>query len=668
MKVYLEKGELVLPKDFSFEITHKNPFFSNEGASSAPATVPPLYRNLELLGHPEDTHKTTRPVREFDATLSAGLFFAKCKLVLDSASKKEGASISLAMKESVMYAELQDKKLTELFAGKFDNASAEPWEIYHGNRSTGWFDDEEDEIAKMLCIFPVAADENEGSVFIVNEPGQNDFKNNIQVQDKDGNTVQMAQYYGRTPFLYLWALIETTFELCGYKVVENVFHTAAPLKDIVVLNNTVDSLQARGSLILAGTAIRYEQLVPDITVGDLINWLRDKFGAVVCAENGEVSIRLFKDLVALAYDMDLSPYVREEISVAQQEPKRLEISVDTDIDSADPAAETLEDLIAAYATRAEVDNFEQMLGEGLFYHLPLGKYYHKADEDASPALVGSDAYKYSRTIKDVDTEELKGDDLFVPQILYNGRYLPYIGETVRRWTPRLGDLNENYSQKLMICYAPFNDEKGCYAGSSYGFDEDGSPIEGYPALTPEGLYLQYWQKYQELLLNACPEISCQMDIPVNDLLSLDIATPKRLNGDLVLIKEIKFSINDNGISACDMVLQQVAQFDDQVEIPVVAISGNLTWKRVSTKDPNIYTHGTTADGIEILERDGLTDYTSADAPAQLPARPGVITMKRQRWIRYKKYESYHSFLSWGHSESTLTHYYDEYFISTFNGQ
>ncbi|MBQ9474667.1 MAG: hypothetical protein IJU69_00215 [Bacteroidales bacterium] len=672
MKLYLEKGELVLPNDFSFEITHANPFFSNEGASSAPATIPPLNFNFELLGHPEDTHKLTRPVREFDATLSAGLFFAKCKIVLDSASRKEGTSISIALKESVMYAELQDKKLPELFAGKIENLNVRLWDIYHGDREFPWITPGEDpyieEAAIPVCVFPVASDEDEESVFIINEPnaqGTNftgSVARTIQIGD---DQVEVPARYGVEPFLYLWALIEETFKLCGYTVTYNVFKETSPLKDIVVLHNAVDTNLVRYS----NNKVNYSMVVPDITVGDLINWLRDKFGAVVCAENGEVSIRLFKDLVTQAYDMDLSGYARDEVSVSAAEPKRLEISADTGIVSAAPAADSLEDLIAAYENRAEVDDMSEMVGEGLFYYKALGKYYYKEDSSSTPVLVGTDAFKYARPVKDVSVEELKGDDLFVPQILVNGRYLPYIGSSVRRITDCAGDRDENYSQKIMICYAPFNETKGCYAASSYGYDEDGNPLDGYPALTPESLYSQYWQKYQEIILNGCPEISCSFDIPVNDLLSLDIATPKRFNGDLVLIKELQFSIDDKGISACEMVMQQIATFEDAVEIPALRISGSLCWERVSTRDPNIYTHGTTYDGISILEFDGLTDYTAADAPAQIPTRPGVITMKRKRWIRYRKYWSYYKwFLDQAHGSYDTCHYYEEYFISTFHGQ
>lgn len=523
-----------------------------------------------------------------------------------------------------------------------------------------------EEEALPLCVFPVACDQDEGTVFIINEPnaGNTDFKgSSSRTISIKGESVSVPRKYGTEPFMYLWGLIEETFKLCGYTVTYNVFKESSPLKDIVVLHNAVDT----NIYGYSNNAVEYSMIVPDITVGELIGWLRDKFGAVVCAEDGEVSIRLFKDLVALPYDMDLSAYAREDLSVSYEPSKRLVISVDTDIDSAAPAAESLEDLIAAYSSRAEVDNFDQMVGEGLFYHLPLGKYYHKADSSSSPELVGSSAYKYSRIIQDIDTEDLASDDLFVPMILYNGKYYPYIGDSARRKFMDAGDYDEKYSQKLLICYAPYNQTKGRYAGTTTGCDEDGNAINGYPALIPEEIYKAYWINYQNILLNANPEISCQMDIPINVLLSLDIATPKRLNGDLVLIKEIKFNLSDTGVTVCDVVLQQIAQYEDAIEIPNVQITGELQWSYVNTKDPNIYTHGTTADGIQILETDGLTNYTSGDAPTALPSRPGVVTMKRERWIRYKKYESYHSFLSWGHSESTLTHRYTEYFISIFNG-
>lgn len=674
MKVYMKNGELTLPQDFSFEITHTNPFFSTDGASSAPVTLPPTQENLEALGHPEDTHKLSRTVKNFDAQLYAGIFFANCKLVVDSASRKSGISASLALKESVMYGELQDKKLTELFAGKFDTLNGSFWSIYHGDRYDPWvqegYDPHIEEVAKPICVFPVVSDYKHNDTggddyFIVNEPNaqHTDFKaansRTVKVGDE---LISMPRKYGLEPFMYLWGLIEETFKLCGYTVTENVFKTTSPLSDIVVLHNAVDTninMYSNGTIL-------YSMIVPDITVGELIGWLRDKFGAVVCAENGEVSIRLFKDIVAQQYDVDLTPYMRDDLTVNHPEPKRLEIEMETSIESAEPAADSLEDLIAAYSSRALVASQSAITGTGLFYVLPLGKYYYVESSGATPVKVGSDAFPYKRIIKDMAAENLKLQDEFVPTVEISGKYYPYIGESVRRRIDNAGDRDENYSQPILICYAPFNSTDGRYAGSSYGYKENGTAINGYPALTPESLFETYWQKYQDLILNGCPELTCELDIPIETLLSMDITTPKRLDGDLVLIKDLKFTLSDEGVSSCEATFQQIAEYSDAIEAPEIAIaSGTLRWKYVNTR--TIFNHGTTKDGDEVTRTDGLTDYTQADAPSQLPDRAGVVAMYRKRWLDYTHYTSYKSFLSWGHSSWGATENYEEYFISTFNG-
>lgn len=668
MNLYLEKGELVLPEDFSFEITHNNPFFSTEGSASAPVTLPPVPLNFEILDHPEDTHRLNRVVKNYDAQLQAGIFFSKCKLVVDGASRKGGISASLALKESVMYAELQDRRLTELFAGQYPYADSTPWVLYHGNHVplTNHTSREE---PKKICFFPVACDQRkvtvgateEVVVSVINEPGENSFKDTARNWFVNGGNVSMPAKYGVVPFLYLWALIEDAFALCGYTVTANVFKTEAPLKDIVVLHNTADVLVGSGATI--GGYDKWK-LVPDITMGELIGWLRDKFGAIVSAENGEVSITLFRDAVAQAYDMDLSGFVRDDIQVTHPEPRRLELEMETDIDSAAPAAEDMESLVANYHTRAFVDTVDEITGTGLFYVLTLGKYYYRKDADTDPVMVGTDAFRYARNVKDIEPEVLKTSDTFVPMIEYGGRIMPYIGSSVRRSVEAAGDCEEGFSQPLMVCYAILHD--GHYSGSSYGYAEDGTEVEGYPALIPEDIFLEYWQRYQELIVNGCPELSCSLDLPIDILLSMDITTPKRLNGDLVLVKELRFNLGDDGVSSCEATFQQIASYEDAVELPDIRISNpTLGWKLVNTCTISAY--GNTKDGVTIDETDGLTDYTAADAPEQVPDRAGVVAMRRTRWLRYTKYTSYKQFLGWGHSSYSSIHHYEEYFISTFNG-
>lgn len=657
MVLKVEKGEIILPQNFTFEITRKNPFFSNEGSSSAPATLPAVRQNLELLGHPEDTHKTTRQMKSFEATLSSGLFFANCKLVLDSTSEKNGIAASLALNESVMYSELQNKKLVELFMGKIDTLNEDYWDIYHGDHDDPVNGGEGE--GTYLCVFPVATDQDNGKVFVVNEPNSSDstfIGRNARTVTIKGESVSVGRDYGLAPFVYLWALIEQTFKLCGYTVSENVFRTGI-LKDIVVLHQTVD---VNTNSAWNNDLIRYPQMVPDITVGDFINWLRDKFGAIVCAQDGDVSIRLFRDIVQQQYDLDLTAYLCDEVTVTHPDQRRLEIEVGTDIESAAPAADSLEDLIDKYAHRALVDRVEDITGTGLFYVLPLGKFYYKKNDSDTPKMVGTDAYKYTRTIKDIEVEGVKTDDSFVPTIKTGALYMPYIGDSVRKNRDVAGDMNREYSQPFLICYGIMMD-KGRYCGSSIGYDEDGVLHEEYKPLTPEGLYAEYWQKYHDIILNGAPELSCKMAIPTTVLLSMDIVTPKLLNGDIVLIKDLKYNISEDGTSICDVTFQQLTTYTNAEEIPNPQISGTLRWKIVNTR--SVYNSGTTRNGIKVIQLDGVTNYTTSDAPSEVPTRAGVIAKRRKRWLRYIKYES--GFL-W-HSETTMTHYYEEYFISTFNG-
>ena len=115
MNLRLDRGEISLPKDFKFDIQSNHPFFSNEGTASVPATIPPSQQNRLLLGNPENQHAAHRFTKKLPAQLSHGIYSKRCQIIIDSASEKSGISTSLALQESEMYAELQDKKLQDIF-------------------------------------------------------------------------------------------------------------------------------------------------------------------------------------------------------------------------------------------------------------------------------------------------------------------------------------------------------------------------------------------------------------------------------------------------------------------------------------------------------------------------------------------------------------------------
>ena len=114
MKLIVDKGELNLPEDFSFEIEQNSAFFSDDGAASVAATIPATPEDLAKLDNPTRIARNTRFVNLFPAILSHGIFQKKGNLVVTSASK-EGITCAMALEDSEFYSQWKDKNLKELF-------------------------------------------------------------------------------------------------------------------------------------------------------------------------------------------------------------------------------------------------------------------------------------------------------------------------------------------------------------------------------------------------------------------------------------------------------------------------------------------------------------------------------------------------------------------------
>ena len=682
MNLRLDMGELSLPKDFRFDITANHPFFSNDGSSSTPTTLPSTPGNRELLGAPENHNAAKKYSRHMQATISHGVYSKRCRLVVDSAAKTGGITAALALEESELYAEHQDKKLKDIINVSFQRVA--PPDI------SGWLYSLYTSRNGDFVFLKVAADaedatsaDSTGSTrkasVVLNETvtsnGTTTMKMSGYTRKVDnGNggqsTISLPSYYGLTPFLKLHALIRKTFEALGYTVKENIFATDYTLSSIVVLHNTADSMvnflrqMVSGAYFIA--TIRYPDMVPSMTVGELIEWLHDKFGAFVSLRGNEVRIRLMRDILAAPYDQDLSGYLRDEVTVQRPDPIMLRIGCQHDIEGSEPAADTLEDLREAYSSLVTCYHVSEAQGVGLFHILPLGKFYFRNQAGDGLVKVGSDGFDCYRKLN-VDTQEIISDDLFVPMILHNGEYMPYIGETIRRHID-IDDKDAEAEQKMMICYCQNN---GRNYGTLYWYQPDGNTAwnPNAPDLIPEGLASEYWSAYRRLLLDAAPTLSAKLDIPLQVLITMDLYTPKLFQGSKVIIHSIKYSLTNSGVSTCDITFLRIQSVVDGEEITDPVFGSNLKWQLVNTRKTftNVSGSGRKRNGKEVIELDGVTDYTDSDKPDYTPAHPGIIEKKRSRWLKYKVY-SFQSggwFLWYWESSSswTGTENYEEYFIS-----
>lgn len=674
MKITVEDGVLDLPKDFTVEIEHNNPFYSDEGSSSIPASLPASAENRRILGWPESANRAKRFIRERAAFVECGAFRKRCRLITESAGL-DGISASLAIRESEMYVELQERKLKDLLANRIFGmtklTTGTPYEVYKGDHRENWY------LNDVAC-FPVASDlDDDGNVFTINRVSSDgssliDAARTVTI---NGESHSVPAGYGVSMYLYLWALIQYTFEECGYSVKTNAFASDGRLKHLVILNSLADLLN-ESEYSSTFWSFRYSDLIPDMTVGELITWLHDKFGAVVTCDCETVEIRLFEHLAAENPDADLSGFCIGNETVTYPAPSGLKITTGTSINGAEPAAESLEALRKKYSNCAEVNSIDEISGSGLFKVLPLGKYYYRAaNQDSGQTFLGSDAFAYARESSG-SNEEISPKDVFVPMITVDGRLMPYIGGRLHKYTADIE--NDSESQELMICNAIFIDGKN-FCGSSNRYDEEGGthtlsydhPLKDdtligswapertrystHLTLTPEGLRQPFWKIHESNMLNSAPEITAELSIPMDVLLSYDLCFPKLFKGCKVMVKSLTYSLSDSPNITAKAVMQMLHGYEDAVQPATILFNAAYVWAHTTTQ--SIFS----GNGYTILETDGLEDYTAA--PESDPTHSGQIVMRRRRWLKYRYTKKVKKW--WGSSttEHTGTHEYEEYFIS-----
>lgn len=656
MKIETQKGELMLPDGFTFDIQVTNPLFSNDGSASIATTLPATNENCKILSRPERLARSARPVRKFSAILRHGVFQKKCSMIIAGCSRTEGIEASLAFHESELYAEFKGKNLKDVFetinvsASDFDLTSidtcmADLYSEYYRSPS-----DHEN-----FAIFPVAIEKDDSGFNILNETSDDSFvyaKRNITQGD---DTVSVPVGYGITPFLWLHRAVRLLFELSGYEVERNDFEDV-PFSRIVLINNCSDTF-------CKGPKITFRDLVPSVKVEEFMLWLYDRFGAFVAVDGKSVRIMMQQKVLSSKYDLDLSGYMRGTPSITYPVSSRVVLSCDTSLDSAEPPAESLLQFRMKHSVVREKTIDEDPEANGVVFRKQIGKYYLvKNYPSYKEILLGSNCFRYDRDNSE-DSEAFAAADRFLPMISGDVRLMPYIGDRIHNNTNIANEIEED-EQPIQICYAMYSSDG--WFGTTLHYDFSGLDIGTagcmpVPDLTPDGLYPFCWSDYNDMLLNATPEITAQLDYPPAVLMSMDICTPKILNGVKVLIKKFSYQVSSSGIQCGKSVLQVLPAYRDQVSDPVIEFSeGSFIWVVVNTLSEALDELVWGRNDYNILEYDGRADYTSADAPSYAPSAAGVIARRRSRWVNVELVQiGFGEDLVLGQRQIS----YEEYFIS-----
>lgn len=562
MRLITEKGQLDLPSAFSFTIEQNSPVFSNEGTQSIPTNLPTSSRNISALSYPNRLGRSEKFQRKLSAKLEAGVYHKNGQLVIDTSEMKSGIIGAIMLNESDLYSKIKDLKLKEVFKdiNRLDymgeSNPVQSWYNRIYNCMAGIANDD-------FTAFPIAVNRSDVGYEILNSPDLNSSKDPYALlwQERtilvESEQITVPAGYGITPFLWMYRFLEILFSIYGYTITSNPFKEDTLLKKIVLINNTADT-------ICAGV-LKYSDLVPSCSVSEFLIFIEKKFlvHTYINAESKTIELKPLQGVLEAAPDFDIAPFVDGEIKFTFFDPKELDISSDTTLEGASPAAPTLQDLTKKYDSLNEFSEFDWRsrnwiggpeLSRYLIYRKATGEYYEAVSRMISAqkdlTLLGTNYFRHYGN--KLSAQEYKAADLMPPMVpIYLGTIpimCPFVGESIH-FNTVYKDQKNDVDQKIILAYAAGRAEVDEVATAKYFFGttqkyNNLGNVWCDHELTAQGLYPQFFEKWDEYLQNSDTQIECKVDYPDKQLLSLKLSCLKSLSGRLLLQKSLSFNVSD----------------------------------------------------------------------------------------------------------------------------
>lgn len=615
MKLVTENGELTLPEGFSFDIEQNSAFFSEEGAASIAATIPATPQDQAKLGFPGRIARKNRYVNSFPATIQKGIFQKKGVLVVASATD-DSITCSMALEDSSFYSVYKDKNLKELFSEMVLRTYSTPeawytwlWQVY------------QNQVSSDFRIFPVAVAKNGDEYQLNNEPlYASETYNQLwplahspRIVQEGDEEVSVPEGYGIAPFLKFPRFLELLFSLCGYTIGTNCFSADTFLSELVLVHNCSD--------VICNGKIDYSDLVPNKTISELLEWLRQKFHAqiIVNPASKQVDIVLLEDIMSASYDLDLTSRLMGKATKEFSSSSRVVLQPNTSLDGAAAAADTLEALVKKYGYVLPVDEsgFESILTPCLVYRLATGEYYEvhlsfvnygsRSSRSGATSVrkvkIGTNQFRYDRGNSDA-SESFSPDDL-VPPMIRVGSYgvmAPYIGDRSHRNTSYNGSDKDEDQDIILVHYVGLTEARvysgdggrviltadgKYYMASTQKYNNRGTLIPGAINLTPEEMMPEFFSSYNHHLRNNAITVTGRFKLTIEELLKYDLYHLKLFEGQTLLPVSLKYEVGKQ-IRCLEAKFKLIKEYadgeDDQpINVPVPIYQWQLNQTQINTK-------------------------------------------------------------------------------------
>lgn len=601
MKIITNKGELQIPENFAFTIEQNSPAFSYDGTQSVPITLPGSEKNNIILNFPNRLARINKFDKSIDVSVNAGVFQKKGRLALSSSSKDGGIICAIYLNESDLYNKIQNVKLPEIFSkivrtDYSGTTKIQSW-ITHLQKCMI------EEISDDFTIFPVAVnyDKENGKFKMLNQPDHTSQLSYWPLIYKarriynDDEATNVPEGYGVTPFLWLWRVIELLFAEYDYTINNgsNPFKNNNILNKIVVINNTADTLCA-GS-------IKYSDLVPDITIGDFIKWIKTKYNCdfFIHPESHTVDIISFDTILSSVADSDYSNIIDGAINTKFVDYKSLEIFSKTDLEEAKPAEPTWDAFCHKYDVLTPLNEYDyrsiaykysviQRLSTGTFYKILR----RPGDTSIKYERLGSNYFSYSQG--DLEKEKIESIDLMPPMVEIKLGLVSYKEANVI--CPFIGDMrhistaykDEKISdQQLIVAFSAGMAQESTTIAAKYNlgttqkYNNLGNSWISNDITTPS-LYTMFFKEYNSILKNSGVEIEAKINYSISDFMNLKLNKLKMINNQKYIIKSLNYTIGTNSIKHNNTKLLLIKKHSPVIEDILKTIPSQLyTWEFAS---------------------------------------------------------------------------------------
>lgn len=639
MKLIVDKGELSLPSDFSFEVEKNSAFFSSDGSQTIPATIPATPSDQAKLGYPCRIGRKNRFVNAFPAILRHGVFQKAGTLLVASANSRS-ITCSLAVEDSDFYALHKETELRELFARKVltDYSTPADWYAY-------LFSVYKQETDSDFRVFPVAVNHDaENGYQLNNEPvsasgtGIMPLAHESRLVREGADEINVPEGYGIAPYLKLWKFLELIFTLSGYSVTRNCFQTDSRLSGLVLLHNCSD--------VICNGRIDYSDLVPDRKISDIIEWLDQKFHSqiVVDAAGKSVDIVLMEDILGGFSDMDLTDRAVGLTNYRYSQSSRVIMEPSTSLEGADPAADTLQSLVQKYGSVLPVNEsqFASVSTPCLCLRLATGDYYevHVAFTNKQTRVpsgivyrkvrIGSNQFRYDRANSDL-SEPFSPQDAVAPMVFAGNHVMaPYVGSRMHRNTSYNGQA-ETGSQDIIIAdYAGLSEGRSgsvisadgrYYYATTQAYNNMGYARTGALSLVPEDMVPAFFGRWNRHLLNNAIEVSGEFQLTIPELMDYDMYKLKLFDGQRVLPVYLRYEVGRR-IRCMEARLRVIKDFADgredaPIEVPAPAFTWQINLSEMNAKKAELQAEH--QEGTVIYKFADEDPYISEDRDIYLPA-------------------------------------------------